>query len=115
SYGHDEYQRWYRLEFGNPWEPEARDLFEGLSSYNGVDQITTPTMWVGGKEDWNVPILHSEMMYQAVKSMGREALLVVYPNMHHGISLPYYRKDLHQRYLTWYDQYLKSDTATGGD
>ncbi len=111
SYGHDEYQRWYRLEFGNPWEPEARELFEGLSSYNDVDKITTPTMWVGGKEDWNVPILHSEMMYQAVKSMGREALLVVYPNMHHGISLPYYRKDLHQRYLAWYDQHLKPEMA----
>jgi dipeptidyl aminopeptidase/acylaminoacyl peptidase len=112
SYGHDEYQRWYRLEFGNPWEPEARALFEGLSSYNDVDKITTPTMWVGGKEDWNVPIIHAEMMYQAVKSMGREALLVVYPNMHHGISLPYYRKDLHQRYLAWYDQHLKPEMAS---
>ena len=68
-------------------------------------------MWVGGKEDWNVPIHNSELMYQAVKSMGREALLVVYPNMHHGISLPYYRKDLHQRYLAWYDQHLKPEMA----
>lgn len=113
SYGHDEYQRWYRLEFGNPWEPAAREIFERLSSYNDVDKITTPTMWVGGKEDWNVPIIHAEMMYQAVKSMGREALLVVYPNMHHGINLPYYRKDLHQRYLAWYDQHLKPEIAAG--
>jgi len=113
SYGHDQYQRWYRLELGNPWEPEAREIFEKLSSYNDVDKITTPTMWVGGKEDWNVPIIHAEMMYQAVKSMGREALLVVYPNMHHGISLPYYRKDLHQRYLAWYDQHLKPGIAAG--
>jgi dipeptidyl aminopeptidase/acylaminoacyl peptidase len=114
SYGHDEYQRWYRLEFGNPWEPAARDIFERLSSYNDVDKITTPTMWVGGKEDWNVPIIHAEMMYQAVKSMGREALLVVYPNMHHGINLPYYRKDLHQRYLAWYDQHLKPEEGANG-
>ncbi len=112
SYGHDQYQRWYRLEFGNPWEPEARSLFEGLSSYNDVDKITTPTMWVGGEKDWNVPIHNSELMYLAVKSMGREALLVVYPNMHHGISLPYYRKDLHQRYLAWYDRYLKPDMTS---
>jgi len=114
SYGHDEYQRWYRLEFGNPWEPAAREIFERLSSYNDVDKITTPTMWVGGKEDWNVPIIHAEMMYQAVKSMGREALLVVYPNMHHGINLPYYRKDLHQRYLAWYDQHLKLEEGASG-
>jgi len=113
SYGHDHYQRWYRLELGNPWDPAAREIYEKLSSYNYVDKITTPTMWVGGKEDWNVPIIDAEMMYQAVKSMGREALLVVYPNMHHGISLPYYRKDLHQRYLAWYDKYLKPEmTAT---
>lgn len=115
SYGHDHYQRWYRLEFGNPWEPEAREIFEKLSSYNDVHKITTPTMWVGGKEDWNVPIIHAEMMYQAVKSMGREALLVVYPNTHHGISLPYYRKDLHQRYLDWYDRHLQSEKAPTGE
>ncbi len=115
SYGHDHYQRWYRLEFGNPWEPEARAIYEKLSSYNDVDKITTPTMWVGGKEDWNVPIIHAEMMYQAVKSMGREALLVVYPNMHHGINLPYYRQDLHRRYLAWYDKYLEPETATAGE
>jgi dipeptidyl aminopeptidase/acylaminoacyl peptidase len=111
SYGHDQYQRWYRLEFGNPWEPDARELFESLSPYNDVDKITTPTMWVGGKEDWNVPINQAEMMYQAVRSMGREALLVVYPDTHHGVSLPYYRKDLHQRYLAWYGQHLKPETA----
>ncbi len=111
SYGHDHYQRWYRLEFGDPWEPDARAIYEKLSSYNDVDKITTPTMWVGGKEDWNVPIIHAEMMYQAVKSRGLDALLVVYPNMHHGINLPYYRKDLHQRYLAWYAKYLKPETA----
>ncbi|HJO05341.1 MAG TPA: S9 family peptidase [Acidobacteriota bacterium] len=115
SYGHDHYQRWYRLEFGNPWEPESRAIYEKLSSYNDVDKITTPTMWVGGKEDWNVPIIHAEMMYQAVKSMGREALLVVYPNMHHGINLPYYRKDLHQRYLAWYDKYLEPQMPAAGE
>ena len=114
SYGHDHYQRWYRLEFGNPWDPAARKIYENLSSYNDADKITTPTMWVGGEKDWNVPIIHSEMMYQAVKSMGREALLVVYPDMHHGINLPYYRKDLHQRYLAWYDKYLKPEMATSG-
>ena len=45
--------------------------------------------------------------------MGREALLVVYPNTHHGVSLPYYRKDLHERYLDWYDRHLKGDAAAG--
>jgi dipeptidyl aminopeptidase/acylaminoacyl peptidase len=61
-----------------------------------------------------VPIIHAEMMYQAVRSMGREALLVVYPDMHHGINLPYYRKDLHQRYLAWYDQHLKAEVTPAG-
>jgi hypothetical protein len=34
--------------------------------------------------------------------------------MHHGINLPYYRKDLHQRYLAWYDQHLKPEVAPEG-
>ena len=38
-----------------PLGARAREIYEKLSSYNDVDKITTPTMWVGGKEDWNRP------------------------------------------------------------
>jgi dipeptidyl aminopeptidase/acylaminoacyl peptidase len=38
--------------------------------------------------------------------------LVIYPNQFHGIRVPSYRKDLLERYLAWYDKYLKHAAQT---
>ena len=35
-----------------------------------VDQIKTPTMFMAGEKDFNVPAIGSEQMYQALKSVG---------------------------------------------
>jgi dipeptidyl aminopeptidase/acylaminoacyl peptidase len=61
---------------------------------------------MGGEKDWNVPIVNSELMYQAMKRLGRETLLVVYPEQDHSISRPSFRKDLWDRHLAWYAKYL---------
>jgi len=104
-YGHDQYQHWYEVEFGLPWE--TRELWERLSPYNKVQDITTPTLWMGGEDDWNVPILTSEIMYQAMRRLGRDTLLVVYPGEDHSIDTPSYVKDRFERWLAWYDRHLK--------
>ena len=51
-------------------------------------------------------------MYQALRSLGIDTQLVVYPNQFHGLSIPSYRKDRLQRYLAWYEKYLKAASAT---
>jgi dipeptidyl aminopeptidase/acylaminoacyl peptidase len=110
SYGHDHYQREYILELGEPWK--ARQVWERVSSaFANVEKITTPTLIMGGEEDWNVPIMNSEHLYQALRQLGRTTELVVYPGQHHGISKPSYQKDLYERYLAWYDKYVKSEPA----
>lgn len=107
NYGHDQYQLMYELEFGLPWEnPE---LWAELSPFNKVENITTPTLWMGGEVDWNVPINNSEQMYIAMKRLGQETLLVVYPDEHHGIRRPSFQEDRYERWLSWYDKYLKAD------
>jgi dipeptidyl aminopeptidase/acylaminoacyl peptidase len=110
NYGHDHYEKWYEQEFGLPWE--NRQLWERLSPYNEVEKIVTPTLWIGGEIDWNVPILNSEQMYIAMKRMGRETQLVVYPGQYHSIRKPSYQKDRLERYLAWYDKYVKGDSST---
>jgi dipeptidyl aminopeptidase/acylaminoacyl peptidase len=52
-------------------------------------------------------------MYQALRSLGVDTQLVIYPNQFHGISIPSYRVDRLQRYLAWYEKYLRpSSTST---
>jgi dipeptidyl aminopeptidase/acylaminoacyl peptidase len=60
-----------------------------------------------GEKDFNVPAAGSEQMYQALKSLGIETQLVIYPNSFHGITLPSYRVDRLERYIKWYDRFLK--------
>lgn len=105
NYGHDHYQLMYELEFGLPWEYPER--WVRLSPFSKVQSITTPTLWMGGALDWNVPIINSEQMYIAMKRLGRETQLVVYPDEHHGIRRPTFEKDRLERWLAWFDNYLK--------
>jgi dipeptidyl aminopeptidase/acylaminoacyl peptidase len=74
-----------------------------------IKDVTTPKMFVGGNIDWNVPILGGEQMYQSLKALGRETLLVVYPDEYHEFKTPSHIKDLHERYLAWYAHYVKAD------
>jgi dipeptidyl aminopeptidase/acylaminoacyl peptidase len=46
-------------------------------------------------------------MYQALRSLGIDTQLIIYPNEFHGISRPSYVRDRYERYLGWYAKYLK--------
>ena len=72
-----------------------------------VEKIKTPTLFLGGEKDFNVPIIGGEQMYQALKATGVDTQLIVYPGEHHGISKPTYVEDRLKRYLDWYAKYLK--------
>jgi dipeptidyl aminopeptidase/acylaminoacyl peptidase len=109
NYGHDHYQRDWETELGRPWEKKA--LYDKLSPFYRVTSITTPTLIMGGNIDWNVPIINGEQMFQALKSLGRTAELVVYPDEYHEFSTPSHIKDRLERYLTWYNHYIKGDAA----
>jgi dipeptidyl aminopeptidase/acylaminoacyl peptidase len=104
NYGHDHYQLQWEQELGLPWE--NREAWERISPFNKVENITTPTLIMGGEKDWNVPINNGEQLYQALRRLGRETQLVVYPGQAHGLSLPY-QVDRYERYLAWYDKYVK--------
>jgi len=108
NYGHDMYQRWWEQELGLPWEPEARERYEKLSPFNKLDQVVTPTLILGGEKDWNVPIINSEQLYLALKRLGVETQLVVYPGEYHGIDTPSHTRDLYQRYQKWFGEHLQT-------
>ena len=99
NYGHDHYQLWWETELGLPWEGDNRKVWEHISPFNKVQHVTTPTLIMGGEDDWNVPILNSEQLYQALRRRGVPTQLVVYPGQGHGLRVPSYQKDRLERYL----------------
>ena len=92
-----------------PWE--NRELWEKISPFFSVENIVTPTLIMGGEKDRNVPIHNSELLYQALRRLGRTTQLVVYPDEHHSISRPTFVKDLYERYLGWFAKYVKGDSG----
>ena len=111
-YGTDQYIIQYDHEIGPPWNAKAWETYVKLSyPFLHADRIQTPTLFLGGERDFNVPIQGSEQMYQALKTLGVETQLVIYPNEFHGIQRPSYQRDRWERYLAWYDKYVKKPAA----
>lgn len=109
-YGHDQYTFLYDNEFGPPWRNV--DLWIKFSyPFFEADRIKTPTLFMGGQADFNVPILGGEQMYQALKTLNVPTQLVVYPGQNHGLTKVPFLRDRLERYLAWYDKYLKADAA----
>jgi dipeptidyl aminopeptidase/acylaminoacyl peptidase len=104
-YGHDQYIGQYELELGQPWK--TPDAWMKVSwPFFRADRIRTPTLFLCGEKDFNVPITGSEQMYQALKSLGVDTQLIVYPGQFHGLTTPSYQRDRLDRYLKWWGKYL---------
>lgn len=105
-YGVDQYVVQYENEIGFPWK--SKDLWTRVSyPFFRADKIRTPTLFLCGANDFNVPLLGSEQMYQALRSLRLDTQLVIYPEQYHGLTVPSYQRDRLQRYLAWWDKYLK--------
>lgn len=106
GYGTDMYIREYEMELGTPWgnlDAWLRNSYPFLHA----DRIKTPTLFMCGERDFNVPLFNSEQMYQALKSLGVDTQLIIYPDQFHALRKPSYLQDRMQRYLDWFDKYLK--------
>ncbi len=105
-YGVDEYVVQYNAELGPPWKDTA--LWQRVSyPFFHADRIRTPTLFMGGDKDFNVPLVGGEQMYQALRTLGVPAELVIYPGEYHVLTRPSFLIDRTQRYLDWMDRHLK--------
>jgi dipeptidyl aminopeptidase/acylaminoacyl peptidase len=112
NFGHDHYQLGNEREWGLPWE--SRDLWEKLSPFNDIHRVTTPTIFLCGESDWNVPVLNSEQLYQALRRRGIETRLVVYPGQPHGLRIPSYSVHRYREYMDWHGRYVNLDNSPSG-
>ena len=111
-YGTDQYIIQYDYEIGPPWDAKAWETYQKISyPFLHADRIKTPTLFLGGERDFNVPVQGGQQMYQALRSLGIETQLVIYPNEFHGITRPSYVRDRYERYLAWYDKYINGKKA----
>ncbi len=105
TFGTDEYIRDLQAEFGPPWQDPSKWLAFSYAFYH-ADRIKTPTLFLCGENDFNVPLLNSEQMYQALRVLNVPTELVIYPGQFHGLKTPSYQVDRLKRYLDWYAKWM---------
>lgn len=107
-YGVDQYINQYNYEIGEPWKGNNIEKYIKLSyPFLHADRIKTPTQFMVGEKDFNVPSVGSEQMYQALRSLNIPTELLIYPGQFHGFTQPSFIKDRFERYYAWFDKYLK--------
>ena len=104
-YAADQYYIQYNKELGDPWRNP--DVYIKLAyPLLHADRIRTPTLFMGGDKDFNVPIAGGEQMYLALRTLGVPAQLIVYPGQYHALTRPSFLKDRVERMTAWYTRYL---------
>ncbi len=106
GYGFDEYIKDWELELGRPWKDPDHWMRVSYPFFH-ADRITTPTLFMGGTKDFNVPLIGGEQMYEALRTQGIPTELVIYPGQHHEFARPSFREDVLRRYFAWYARFLK--------
>ena len=102
-FGVDQYIKQYWLEIGPPWQDTARwlRLSEPLLH---ADRIKTPTLFMGGTADDNVPLVGGQQLFEALKLTGVPTRLVAYPGAFHGFHRPSYLRDRLERIAEWFSR-----------
>ena len=106
-YGSDEYIFQYEAELGPPWRNPALWMKVSYPFFH-ADRIHTPTLFMGGDKDFNVPVAGGEQMYQTLRSLGVPPELVVYPGQYHEFTRPSFLVDRATRIAAWYERYLSA-------
>ena len=93
-------------QFGTPWEhPE---VFARNSPATYISRAHTPTLIFDGEEDTANPVGQSKGLYRALKHLGVETEMVLYPGEGHSPRNGSYNIDMFERILDWYDRFLKT-------
>ncbi len=105
-YGSDQYAMQYDHEIGPAWR-NLETWMKVSYAFFHADRIKTPTLFIGGEKDFNVPIAGGEQMYQSLRTLGVPTQLVVYPGQFHLLTRPSFIRDRLERWIAWFNQYLK--------
>ena len=92
-----------------PWS--HRDLYVSQSPIEHVDKITTPFMILHGTADGAVDYNQGLELYNAARRMGKEVILLTYPDEPHHLGMLENQKDFQKRMMQYFDHYLKGTEA----
>jgi len=96
---------------GPPWE--RWDFYHERSPVYHIQNCSTPLMLQHWEGDLRCPISQSEVLFAALKRLGREVVFVRYPGAFHRYAThaPSQRADAIERGIAWFDRWLATERA----
>jgi len=105
-YGQNLIDQWMIPFFGaSVYDDPA--VYARSTPINFVKQVKAPTLMLVGERDAESPAPQSFEFWHALKTLGVETGLVVYPNEGHGIADPAHKRDILRRVAAWFDEHLR--------
>ena len=110
-YGTSDFNWTFQFEFGNrpPWED--LENYWRQSPLKNIGQAKTPTLIIHSEQDMRCPIEQGEQLFVALKKLGVETEMVVFPEESHELSRAGRtdrRIDRLNHILRWFDKHLKA-------
>jgi dipeptidyl aminopeptidase/acylaminoacyl peptidase len=100
-YGQNDIDRWMIPYFGASVYDDP-SVYAKSAPINFIKQVKTPTLVVVGERDGECPAPQSFEFWHALKEMGVETQLVVYPDEGHSFQKPEHKRDLARRVVDWF-------------
>jgi dipeptidyl aminopeptidase/acylaminoacyl peptidase len=105
-YGQNDIDQWMIPYFGaSVYDDPA--VYAKSSPITFVKNVKTPTLIVVGERDGEVPAPQSYEFWHALKTLGVETQLVVYPDEGHRFVQLEHRRDVAMRMVGWFVEHLK--------
>ncbi len=97
---------WDPIHYGDadPWDPDG--TYRDFSPITYVKRVKTPTLILHGEADEDVPVEQAYLFYRALKDLGVETELVVYPREPHGFVERNHTLDHDRRIVRWFAGHL---------
>ena len=94
---------------GYPFESRYRDVIDRNSPFTHVKRIQTPLLIMHASQDLRTGVSQSEMLYRALKELGRPVEYVRYPDAGHDLSRsgdPRQRMDRLNRIIDFFERHI---------
>lgn len=106
------YHDYLPVEFGS--FPHEKGLIETLwdrSPIRFAKNVKTPTLFIHGENDNDVPIAEAEQFYVALQEVGVDTVFLRYPREGHGLREPAHVVDALDRSIVWYQKYFTNQST----
>jgi dipeptidyl aminopeptidase/acylaminoacyl peptidase len=105
-YGENKIDQWMLPFFGATVYDDPM-VYAKSAPMTFIKNVKTPTLMVVGDRDGECPPPQSYEFWHALKTLGVPTELVIYPNEGHAFANPEHSRDVIERTVAWFNQYLQ--------